>query len=72
ARKGGWLQGTRKGLSPAGAIVPAAGVATPWQGNCYQRARAAAACAGAIAATTAQRGKEGLRHPWAKRMILPL
>ncbi|RWW58750.1 hypothetical protein BHE74_00034361 [Ensete ventricosum] len=53
SRKGGWLQGICKGLSPVGATVPAAGVATPWQGSCCQRARAVAACARAIAATTA-------------------
>ncbi|RWV82140.1 hypothetical protein GW17_00056386 [Ensete ventricosum] len=66
ARKGGRLQGARKGLSLAGAVALAAGVAVPWKGSC-QRARAAAACAGAATvATTTQRGKEGLEHPLEK------
>ncbi|RWV81334.1 hypothetical protein GW17_00057260 [Ensete ventricosum] len=53
-------------------LPPAARVATPWRGSC-QRARATAACVGAVAAatTTAQRGKE-LGNPLEKITILPL
>ncbi|RRT52863.1 hypothetical protein B296_00015519 [Ensete ventricosum] len=41
----------RPALPPAGATVPVAGVADPWQGDCRLQ-RAAAAYAGAAVATT--------------------
>ncbi|RRT34803.1 hypothetical protein B296_00044460, partial [Ensete ventricosum] len=34
ARKGGRLQGARKGLPLAGAVAPTAGVVVPWKGSC--------------------------------------
>ncbi|RZR86864.1 hypothetical protein BHM03_00014139, partial [Ensete ventricosum] len=63
ARKGGRLQGARKGLPLAASLDANRG-----SSGC-QRARAVVACVGAAAA---QRGKEGLGHPLEKRMILPL
>ncbi|RWW59339.1 hypothetical protein BHE74_00033731 [Ensete ventricosum] len=83
ARKGGRLQGAHKGLPPTrgcrpqpalppvAVTSPVAGVVAPLQGGC-QRARAATAYTGVVAAAAAQRAKEGLGHPLEKRTILPL
>ncbi|RWV83717.1 hypothetical protein GW17_00054641 [Ensete ventricosum] len=77
AHKRGQLQGTRKGLLLAAS--PAAsrgGAASRWGGHHLAgrlpTGKGSRRLCWARAATTVQKGKEGLGHPLEKRMTLPL